>query len=166
MSSSRWLTIALLVSVAINVLMLGFMIGRGLPFGDQRPVHRATGDRLDPTAGYFRMLHKWPESRRENFRPIIREHMLGMRSHFQKIPPLHREIQLALNSEPFDPRTLEVALKKLRENLQVSQQKTHASLVEIAKTMSLEERQRLGREMRQPPRGFGRRQAPTRKPTE
>ncbi len=162
MSSSRWLTIALLVSVAINVLVLGFVIGRGMPFGDHGGMHRPGGDRLDPTAGFFRMLHNWPENRRESFRPILREHMQGMRNHFREIPPLHRELQDALKAEPFDPAALEIALQKLRENLQVSQEKTHDSLVELAKTMPLEERQRLGKEMRQPPRGFNRRRPPDR----
>ena len=162
MSSSRWISIALLVSLAINVLVLGFVIGRGMPFGENPAMHRTGGERLDPTAGYFRMLHKWPENRRESFRPVVREHMQGMRSHFQKIPPLHREIQASLDAEPFDPRTLEAALEKLRAHLQISQEKTHSSLVELAKTMPLDERQLLGKEMRQSPRGFNRRREPNR----
>jgi uncharacterized membrane protein len=157
MSNSRWLPIALLVSLAINVLVAGFVIGRGMPFGERAGMHRTGGERLDPTAGYFRMLHKWPENRRESFRPVVREHMKGIRSHFQKIPPLHREIQASLNAEPFDSQALEAALEKLRMHLQISQEKTHSSLVELAKTMPLDERQRLGKEMRQPPRGFNRR---------
>ena len=154
MTRSRWMNVALLISIGLNVLILGFVIGRGLPTSDHSAPHSAAGDRLDPTAGYFRVFHNWPEDRRESFRPVLRKHMTGMRNHFREITSLHHEIQKALNAEPFDPEALTTALEKLRAHLLISQEKTHTSLIEIAKTMPLDERQRLAREIRKPPRAF------------
>jgi len=154
MTRSKWMNVALLLSISANILILGFVLGRGLPFTDHSDLRRGASDRLDPTAGYFRVLHNWPENRRESFRPVLRKHMKGMRSHFKEIPPLHREIQESLSHEPFDAEALATALQKLRAHLLVSQEKTHTSLIELAKTMPLEERQRLAREIREPRRGF------------
>lgn len=149
MNRFRWASLALILSLGVNVLVLGIVIGRGSPlhmFGaiDQRIHH------LDPTAGYFAVLRTWPEDRRKIFRPILGEHLQGMRAHFQEMPRLHKDIQRTLKLEPFDPAALETALGKLREHLQVSQEKTHTSLVELAKTMPVDERIRLAREIRQP----------------
>lgn len=140
-----WLSLALVLSLGINILILGFAMGRHTSLGGlEKPI----AEHLDPTAGYFRALRSWPQERRDSFRPLLREHMQGMRIHFREVPLLHQDIHKALTTSPFEPVVLQNALKKLRDHIQISQTKTHTSLIELAKTMTDKERHRLANEMR------------------
>ena len=138
---SKWLVIALTLSVAINILIAGFVIGRS---GANR------AEALDPTAGYYRLMRSWPEERRAAFEPMMQMHMRGMREHFKALQPAHAAVYAALQAEPFDAQALKAALQQLRSHLHASQIETHESLIEIAAAMSPEERHRLAGKLQAP----------------
>ncbi len=152
----KWIILALVVSVALNLGLIGFLVGAGTP-----PPHGARGG-FDPTAGLVRLWRFLPEQRRQellgdnggNWRREFRRSWREMR-HTQ------HDIHDALLAEPFELAKLEAALARFRDHRAIHESRGHAVFVDVASRLTAAERRRfvetMGRRHRGSPRAGGKR---------
>lgn len=132
--ATRWLVGALTVSLVVNLLLAGFIVGRmSGDFGFRGGFGSA------PIMPHLRFLEpdrqrevtEGLQSRRE-LRPILR-----------KLHRSQRDIRAAFVAEPFDEGALSEALADFRERLEESQALSHKKLVIVAARLTPDERRRL-----------------------
>ena len=133
---SKWLIAALVLSLAGNLALAGFVAGR---ISAPPPVPAG----LDPMLGMFRVLHALPEARREVLRPEVRAGFRGLRDELRRMRSAQHGINAALIAEPFDQEALAAALARFRAALLDSQEHNHEALIRIAGRMTTSERQLL-----------------------
>jgi uncharacterized membrane protein len=141
----RKLSIALAVSVALNLFALGFLAARGFHgHGDHGPHAREE-------------LRKRHGRARHGFGPYAAElseaRRTAMRSHRQAIGDAQHAVTEALRAEPFDRAALQAALQTLRARQAAAGEAAHGALVELAAKLDAPGRRALAE--RGP--GFGRR---------
>jgi uncharacterized membrane protein len=146
MRTNKWLIGGLVVSLVLNLLLVGFLAGRMSGFGPP------PGFGPDPTAGFFRLLGFLSDERRAAITPDLRKQMGELMPMLRKIHGDQRDVFQTLTADPFDPAALDAALADLRANLTAAQIASHHSFVEMAKALTPEERGSLARAMRRPPR--------------
>ena len=144
MRTNKWLVGGLVVSLVVNLLLVGFVAGRMSGFGPP------PGFGPDPTTGFFRLLGFLPDERRAAIAPELRKQMAALLPVLRKMRGDQREVFETLTAEPFDAAALEAALADLRANLTAAQVASHHSFVEMAKSLTPEERESLARAMRRP----------------
>lgn len=146
---SKWLVAALVVSLALNLVLVGFFVGHV----SDRP--QWTQARMDPSFGLAQVLRFLPKERREaliaddearDIRRSLGRTMRSMREH-------QRAIHKALAAEPFDPDALTEALATFRVGMDEAQARTHGLFVRIANDLTPEERDQLRRALNRPMRG-------------
>ena len=142
----KWLVAGLAVSLALNLVLVGFFIGAA---SDPPPWSRA---RLDASFGLARVLRFLPEERRnalfadEESRDIRRSlgrSMRGMRRH-------QRAIHEALAAEPFDPQALAAAFAAFRQGMDEAQARNHGLFVRVAAELTSDERDEFRRALTRP----------------
>jgi uncharacterized membrane protein len=148
MRNRRWLVVTLIVSLAVNLALAGFVAGR-----ISRP--ESGFSMLDPSISLFRVIRELPEARRDEFRPTVREHFRAVRGDIRRMRRAQRGISQALASEPFEPDELDRSLHEFRAALLDVQQGNHRVLVTVAGAMAPEERQMLLEAMKRPHRSRG-----------
>ena len=94
----------------------------------------------DPTAGFFRLLGFLPDDRRAAIAPALRKQMGEVMPVLRKMRGDQHQVFETLTAEPFEPAALEAALAELRTNLTAVQVASHRSFVEMAKSLTPEER--------------------------
>ncbi|MEX2489849.1 MAG: periplasmic heavy metal sensor [Pseudomonadales bacterium] len=133
------MTIALIVSITINLLFLGAFIGHRM-WGPQK-------HRFPPHFGW--MIQKLDEATREELKPIIEREA-------KRISPLHKEMREAqrqfneaLTSEPLDEEALDKAITEVRETSAAFQTAMHDKAMLIIKRMDIEEREKVAAYIRE-----------------
>ena len=144
---AKWLVIGLVASLALNLALVGFLVGTesGPP-----PWHRGA---FEPVAGLPRLMGFLPKERRQELmeqhpRRRLRESLRDMRR-------AQRAMDAALAEEPFDAEALSTALARYRRHFADSQASSHAAFVAIAAQLTPQERRRFVESLRR--RGDGRR---------
>jgi uncharacterized membrane protein len=150
---AKRLSIALAVSIAINLLLAGIWVGRA--FRHPRPPR---GERDVPA------LQGERDGRRGPLRGVFREHDDELRDKRRAIGEARRTAREALEKEPFDRAALESALANLRKETGSSQEIMHRAIVEAAAKSSPEERKKLGQALERFGPGSGRERGPGRPP--
>ncbi len=140
MSKNSWLMLILVISLAANLALIGFVAGRGYLPGMR---HLAP----DPALGAFRMVGQLPLERREAMRPLLREHFRGMRPRLQRLHAAQGQIRAALLADPYSAEALTKALDDFRAALLASQEYSHQALLALVAQMTPEERAQLTRSM-------------------
>lgn len=144
---SRWLVIALAISVALNIGMIGLGIG----FATGSP-HWGRG--VDPTAGLARLLRSLPEARRAELTrsgaPAISDGELRRRivASMRDLRASQRQIASALAEEPFDSDAVAEALASFREHYAANQAGSHEAFVAILERLTPEEKRQFLETMR------------------
>lgn len=142
----RWLTIALAVSVALNVFFLGVAAARWWQhrkwraerWGDSASLStaapRGDGERAERRhrRGRGAPLSWMTEAERAELRPK-RQALVGIR----------RDAEQVLAADPFDAKKFQSALEALRTETAQIQSVVHQKLLQRAATLSLEERRKL-----------------------
>lgn len=138
----RRLAIALAVSVGLNLFFGGFVVARKMfrPHHGQREHHMGPPPMAGP-AGMFRDFDD----------PKLHKHMKkvfdGRREHLDhdraQIRDARRKVAEALERQPPDSAELEAAFAGLRTATTEAQAELHRSLIELAPTLSIEQRQQL-----------------------
>lgn len=133
--------VALIVSLMLNAFGFGLMASN---WRDHRMPPSYTGPhpapRIPPNGDPNRpqqvdvLFKKLRESGRKEFLPLI-----------QEIHSARRAAQEALQADPFDPADLEQALASLRKAEQAAAEHAHASISQLARDLSPEQRAHLGR---------------------
>ena len=133
---NKWLIGALAVSLVVNLLLAGFLVGRmsgdfgfrgGIGAAPKMPQLRFLEDdrRREVTHGL---------ETRKALRPILRE-----------LRGSQRDIRASLVAEPFEQEALSAALTEFRRRLEESQALSHRKLVAVAARLTPGERRRLAR---------------------
>lgn len=129
---AKKLAIFLVISVAINLLVIGFLVGRGLK---QPPARRAEWHGLNAADA------------RKARHPLLREAMDRHRADFDArrgaVLRARRSVAEAAGKDPFERAALERALAELRRETSQSQEVVHQALVEACERAKPEERQKL-----------------------
>ena len=134
--SAKWLVTGLAISLALNLVLVGFLAGRWLQAAGPPPGH-------DPALLLWPALKGVPAAEREALRPVLRKSLRESRVQMRTIRRAQRSVQESLRSEPFVATELAGALDELRQALNDSQSARHATLVKVATRLSPDERRRL-----------------------
>ena len=129
---AKRLSIALAVSIALNLLLAGIWVGR--------MVHRRPPPERDLPA--LRAEH---DGRRAPLRGLFREHGDELRDRRRAIGEARSAARETLEREPFDRGALERSLETLRTQTLASQETMHRAIVAAAEKGSPEERRKLAR---------------------
>jgi uncharacterized membrane protein len=146
-TSSKWLIGGLSISLVLNLLLVGVVIGRLWAFGPP------PGIGPDPTAGFFRVLGFLSDERRAEIRPQLRKEMGELIPVLRDMRRDQHRVFETLTADPFDANQLEQALADLRAKLADAQVASHRSFVEMAKALTSDERKALASAMRRGPHG-------------
>jgi uncharacterized membrane protein len=129
---AKRLSIALAVSIALNLLLAGIFVGRALhrpPRLPEREMQALRGER---------------EGNRAPLRRLLREHGDELKERRGAIGEARRTAQAALEAEPFERAALERALESLRNETVASQKIMHGAIADAAAKGTPEERKKLG----------------------
>ena len=130
---AKRLLVALCISLGLNLLAAGVVLGRAFDRGRGKGPHR------DRDAGAERAPEKPQGAMR---RPFGRRGPEGMERR-RAVRQAREEARAALEKEPFDAAAFEAALGRVRAETARGQESLHQKLVEDAKR-SPEERRKLG----------------------
>ena len=130
--NSKWLGIGLTVSLVLNLLLVGFIIGR-ISAGPG-----AAGP--DPVMAFPRFARDLPEDRRAEIRPHVRQHLAKIRPNRRAVHVARKEINEAILSEPFDAARLEQALGAMEEAQRHMAQAAQNSFVHFVGALTPAER--------------------------
>jgi uncharacterized membrane protein len=145
MRNNKWLIGALVVSVIVNLLLAGFVIGRLSGIGPPPPFGP------DPAAGFVRLLGFLDDDCRAGITPVLRPHLGAMLPMLRTVRRDQHAVIEALTAEPFVPEALERSLGGLRAHLTAVQVASHESFVAMASLLTVAERKALAEAMRHPP---------------
>ncbi len=128
------LAIFLAISVGLNAFLAGVAVMglvRGPGYGPG-PAHGLPFSDKDAP---------WRDSK--EVRQLLRSKSRELKSQRRALHASRERVRSAMEAEPFEPKRLEEALASLRAETTSSQAAVHASLVEAASRMTLEERRRF-----------------------
>lgn len=131
----RRLWIATAVSLALNLVLLGFFIGRG--FG-----HRHG----PPPAGPFHAREVFDFDSSPELRSRFERRKEQLRPTHQALRKARRELEAALLAEPYDRPRVEKALQALREETAKLQLGMHEALLDMAGNLDPEHRRAFVRD--------------------
>jgi uncharacterized membrane protein len=164
----RSLKYLLIGSLALNLLLVGFLIGgavAGARHGHGHFADRSHGGPPRPFVAAMGMgwaLHGLPAERKEALRPTLQASFAQMRPHLRAMRGAQRDVAAALEREQFDRAELERALAAMQARMRVMERTGQAALVDMAAQLTWEERRQLAATLRAPPMPFrrGPREAP------
>ena len=155
MKTSRALVIGLVVSLAINLVLIGAILGRAA--GPRPEMHR-----VDPIFGMRRLISDLPQARAEALAPLYRDYFSAMRPRFRDIRSTQQALRAAMLTDPLDEAAVAQALATFHTQLTESQQAAQKAFVALAAELTLEERRSLVANMdRRPERWRGEPPPPT-----
>lgn len=138
MMRPKILLIALVISLAINLAMLGFAVARMI----FEPTSFANAIHISP-----RWAHHLPDERRKELRPLLREQFKRARAQRLLLREKHKAVQRALAAEDFSEKSLNQALVELRRTLQTSQNQSHQDFSSFVTRLTASERKDLAKEL-------------------
>jgi len=149
---TKRLGIALALSVGINLFLVGAITTHLL----RRP---PTGPPMRDRDGgqfLFRATEGMSPEGRSTVRAIMKRHRSGLMPRRKAMRQARRDVQTALEKEPFDRALLKRNLARLRGETSSAQEELHEAMSEAAGNMSAADRKELTRSMARY-RGPGRR---------
>lgn len=138
MSRTRWLSIALFVSVALNLALAGVIAAQtwrmrdAMHGGGRGP--EALARQLSPASG-------------EKARALMRSRRAEATELFATVRQARGEARAALAAEPLDDARLTRAMDRLRQANEALQRHIQAGFVELARQLPREDREKLSRMM-------------------
>lgn len=133
MIERKWLITIVVISIALNLLLVGFYIG-------QQPLPGRTNLRIDPTMGLPRVLQGLPEDRRRALLQDVDVSRREIASRHRALQKVQIDIERALAMEPFDAESLANALENFRRRFDENQEDSHRLLVQLFEQMDPDER--------------------------
>ena len=132
---NKWAWYALAVSVMLNLLLAGFLLGRA----SGPPVWAAK--RIDPSIGLFRLDGLPGERRRELFAEFkVRSELRGP---LRKMRGDQRAIYRTLTAETLNAEELAQALAGFRRNFDMFQEHSHQVFIKLISSLTGEERRKV-----------------------
>tara|TARA_B100000470_G_scaffold67991_1_gene51865 strand:- start:1215 stop:1796 length:582 start_codon:yes stop_codon:yes gene_type:complete len=133
MIERKWLITIVVISIALNLLLVGFYIG-------QQPLPGRTNLRIDPTMGLPRVLQGLPEDRRRALLQDVDVSRREIASRHRALQKVQIDIERAMAMEPFDAESLANALENFRRRFDENQEDSHRLLVQLFEQMDPGER--------------------------
>lgn len=128
---SKWLIGALTVSVVVNLLLAGFVVGRmSGDFGIRGGIGPVP---------QLKFLEE--DRRREVFRGL--ETRRALKPKLRKLRSAQRDMRAALIAEPFEEEALSETLAEFRRHLDESQALSHRRFVAVVSRLTPDERRKL-----------------------
>lgn len=137
--SPKRLAIALGVSVVLNLFFVSLFAAHALHGG--RHHDRAHGAFFGP----WGPMRDGDRATKQAVRRVMKKHEAALHAQGDQLRESRRAISAALDAQPFDPAALEKALADLRAQTSISQELLHKSLVDVAKTLTPEQRNHFAR---------------------
>jgi uncharacterized membrane protein len=128
---AKRLSIALALSIALNLLLAGILAGRAL-------------FREPPPERVFPAMRGERDGKRAPLRGLFREHGDELREKRRAMGEARRRARAALEAEPFDRAALDRALEGVRKETVASQEIMHRAIGDAAEKGSPGERKQLG----------------------
>jgi uncharacterized membrane protein len=146
--NNKGLTIALAVSLTLNVFVLGAMAGALGTRARMEP-------RRPPPAGapLMRVGEQLPPDVRQAFRERLRAEGQAAQPLLQQSRAARMEAARAFNEPTFDRAAAIAALARSREAETAAREKLDTAIVDFAAGLPVDQRSQLGQALRQPPRG-------------
>jgi len=127
------LVIALVASVALNLLLLGIGIG-----------HRLAGPppmlQTSPMLGLMQFARTLPEARQQALMEEFGAYRKAARPAFHEIRGLQQRLRDQIRREELDPVALRAALDALQSHMQANQATHHEAFVRLMQLLTHEER--------------------------
>jgi uncharacterized membrane protein len=160
MTSTRILTVAAVLSVVLNLLLVGFIVGQRLPewagpfardhheINREHPrvarageMGRARGMPIGPNdLNFFAGLRALDLETRKTVQVAFARHMPEIRADVENMMSRRRAVLDVLSNEPADMDRLADALSALREASAAAQEHSHKIFLEIAATLPSDKR--------------------------
>ncbi len=143
MTRNKWLTIALVLSLGVNLLLLGFAFGtkfRGPP----------SAMMMNPMFGLMRYAESLPMQRRTELLKSMRA-FRPERAQFRQMRELQANLRAEIRRDPLDPVALKAALTALHGQMQTLQSASHDAFVQLMQSLSTAERVALDEQMQHGP---------------
>jgi uncharacterized membrane protein len=148
--SPRNLTIALFISLAVNLFAIGAVVG-GLVIGVRMTEGRQMAMRPGPPP-IFTAAESLPAARQDAYRQALRAEAREARQALMQASQARREAWEGLAKEPYDPATVQRDLAAAQAIEARARSVLETRIVTFAEDLSLEERQALASALSQPPR--------------
>ena len=138
MNSKTWLITALIISLGVNLLIVGVVIGRVIsaPIG---PPHH-----------FNWMMEEVDEQTRDKLRSSIRKNMKATRPMRQGLRSAQRDLHEAIATEPFDKQQISKSFEQLRLQSSELQEAMHQQMLNTLGQLEPEERMRVFRALSRP----------------
>lgn len=143
---SSWVIGLLIGSLALNLALAGFIVG-------QRSASHITADAIRT---YPRWVQTLPDPRREELRPVVKQHLQSLRPHVRTLLRNSTRLHDAISAEPFDATALQDALDQLRSVRADIELIENTAFVHFVERLTPAERRLLADDL-QSVRGHGRR---------
>ena len=139
MTKNKWLTIALVISLGVNLLLVGFTLGskfRGPP----------SSMMINPMFGLMRYADTLPMERRAELLKSMRS-FRPERAQFRQMRELQDNLRNEIRRDPLDPVVLKTALSALHNQMQAHQSASHDAFVQLMHSLTPAERVKLDEQM-------------------
>ena len=141
--STRWLAAALVASIILNIFFAAFLIGRHYWHDGGRHRHERHGETLTMRLELKALGAALPEEAREALRKSMRARRDEVLPKIAAIHAARREIIRLLSADELDAAALEAAFDRLARGLVDLQRPLEETILEAARRMTPEERQRM-----------------------
>lgn len=148
-STSRWIKLALIISLGLNLCVAGILIGTALRAPEAR---RSNVEAPDGVAMLARAM---PQSHQRELRESLRVQRDDLRPDRQELKNLRENFVRALRAEPFDIDAVRKAFIAQRRVLDQVTAAGHASVIAQIEKMTPEDRESYIRRLLQGPRPQG-----------
>lgn len=151
--SQRSLTIALFVSLAVNLFAIGAVVG-GLVIGVRMSEGRESAMRPGPPP-IFSAASALPEARQDAYREALRGEAREVRRSLMRAGEARRAAWGDIAAEPYDPAAVRQALTEAQAIEAQARSRLESRIVDFAADLSPEERQALAQALSRPPARHG-----------
>jgi uncharacterized membrane protein len=136
--SSRWIKVTLVISLTVNLLFIGAILGRissGVPL--TRP--------FPPDLGW--VLRNVEPDTRQSLRAQLREQAMTSRPMRRQLRESQQTVNRLLLDDPLDQQALADSMAELRKYSTESQEEMHRSLITIMSQLDLDQRKQVMRRL-------------------
>lgn len=148
--SPRKLTVALFISLAVNLFAIGAVVG-GLVIGVRMTEGRQMAMRPGPPP-IFAAAESLPEARQDAYRQALRAEAREARQALMQASQARREAWAGLAGDPYDPAAVQRDLAAAQAIEAQARSVLETRIVTFAQDLTLEERQALAAALSRPPR--------------
>lgn len=148
--SQRSLTIALFISLAVNLFAIGAVVG-GLVIGVRMSEGRESAMRPGPPP-IFSAASALPEARQDAYREALRSEAREVRRSLMRAGEARRAAWGEIAADPYDPAAVRQALTEAQGIEAEARSRLESRVVDFAADLNPEERQALAEALSRPPR--------------